>query len=79
MIGSLVKFSCEKRELYFPNLSQYEEFDNQVGLVTKYNKNEDGKEYVSVRWLKPVPYHNGFSKSSNFPLLSFVIISKKLN
>ena len=79
MIGSLVRYSCEKRTLYDPTSPPYAEFENQVGLVVKYNKHEDGSEYVGVKWLKPVPYHNKLSKYSNFPLLSFVIISKKLN
>lgn len=76
MIGSLVKFNWKKRELYYPSSPRYKQFHNQVGLVTSYSKDDRGQESVRVQWLKPVPYFDSFTKISDFPLLSFDIISK---
>tara|TARA_R110000744_G_scaffold24164_14_gene60836 strand:- start:708 stop:944 length:237 start_codon:yes stop_codon:yes gene_type:complete len=75
MIGSLVKFSSKKRDLYFPSNPGYKQFDGSVGLVLSYTKLDPGDEYIKVRWIKPVPYHNGFSTTSNFNLLNFEVIS----
>ncbi len=79
MIGSLVKFSCDKRELYFPSSPLYKEFDGRVGLVISNNKNLNG-EHVRVRWLKPFPRTakgqpiGGLVKHSDFNVLNFEVV-----
>ena len=75
MIGSLVRFSGKKRELYFPRQSTYGLFDNEVGLVTSYNKNALGDEHVRVQWLKPVLQTDGRRATvSDFNLLNFEVV-----
>ena len=72
-VGNLVKFSCDKRGLYFPNSPLYEEFDGRVGLVTSNNKISNG-EHVRVHWLKPFPMMGRFVKYSDFNALNFEIV-----
>lgn len=77
MIGSLVKFSVEKRQLYFPTSHLYGFFDGEVGLVTSHTKNDLGDEYVRVRWLKPVLQKSGHKvEESDFNLLNFEVLNK---
>jgi len=75
MIGSLVRFSAEKRELYFPRQSTYGLFDNEVGLVISYTKIPSGDEHVRVQWLKPVLQTDGRRATvSDFNLLNFEVV-----
>lgn len=77
MIGSLVKFSTERRQLYFPTSSTYGFFDGEVGMVTSYTKNPRGEEHVRVQWLKPVLQTDGRRATvSDFNLLNFDIVSR---
>ena len=77
MIGSLVKFSVEKRQLYFPTSHLYGFFDGEIGLVTSHSKNDFGDEYVRVRWLKPVLHQRGTRiKESDFNLLNFEVLNR---
>ena len=76
MIGSLVRFSTEKRQLYFPTCNTYGFFDGEVGLVISYSKTSRGDEHVRVRWLKPVLQTSGKrAEISDFDLLNFDIVS----
>lgn len=78
-VGNLVKFSCDKRELYFPSSPLYKEFDKRVGLVISNSKNSNG-EHVRVQWLKPFPRMakgkplGGLVKYSDFNALNFEIV-----
>jgi len=73
--GSLVRFSTEKRQLYFPTSSTYGLFDGEVGLVISSTDNH-GDIHVRVRWLKPVLQTNGsYAEISDFNLLNFVVVS----
>ena len=78
MIGSLVKFSCEKRDLFFPNTPRYEVFDERVGLVTSYTKKGTGEEHVRVQWLQQFHwnYHDHHVVFSDFNLLNFEIVGR---
>ena len=79
MIGSLVKFSCDKRKVYFPTCPQYPAFDGQVGLVTSYTKQEaSGDESVRVQWVQPFFWknHDFPVKESDFNLLNFEIVGR---
>ena len=78
MIGSLVKFSCNKRSLYFPALPLYTHFNGHVGFVTSYSKIEEtGDEYICVRWQQPVQLHGrDFVTWSDFNLLNFEILNE---
>ena len=75
MIGSLLKFSSEKRDLYFPNQSRYSHFNNQVGLVTSYSIGNNGDEFVRVRWVKPFKWMDRTVTVSDFNLLNFEVVS----
>ena len=77
MIGSLVKFSCDKRNLYFPTAPQYSAFDGMVGLVTSYTRQEaSGDESVRVQWVKEFYWknHDFPVKESDYNLLNFEIL-----
>jgi hypothetical protein len=79
MIGSLVKFSCERRCYHFPTTPQYPAFDGKVGLVTSYTKKEDsGDESVRVQWVQPFFWanHDFPVKESDFNLLNFEIVGR---
>lgn len=79
MIGSLVKFSCERRGIYFPTTPQYPAFDGKVGLVTSYTKQEaSGDESVGVRWIQPFFWKNHETPvtESDFNLLNFEIVGR---
>lgn len=77
MIGSLVKFSNERRQLYFPTSSTYGFFDGEVGMVTSHTKTHHGEEHVRVQWLKPVLQTDGTRVTvSDFNLLNFDIVSR---
>ena len=76
MIGSLVRFSSEKRDLYFPNASRYSHFDGRVGLVTGHTVNEKGDQFLEVRWVKPWKWMERIVTESSFNLLNFEIVSK---
>ena len=79
MVGSLIKFSCDKRELFFPSQPLYHQFDGAVGLVISYTKKPvSGKESVRVRWVKPVVYHGRNATVSDFDLLNFEVVSASL-
>ncbi len=77
MIGSLVKFSCDKRRTYFPTAPDYPVFDGRVGLVTSYTRQEaSGDESVRVRWVKEFYWrnHDFPVRYSDFNLLNFEIV-----
>ena len=74
MIGSLLKFDCEKRELLRPTSAAYKQFDQQVGLCTEYSINDRGIEHVRVKWLKPVAYHSSAATVSDFALDNFIVV-----
>ena len=77
MIGSLVKFSCDKRKLYFPTAPEYSAFDGKIGLVTSYTKQEaTGDESVRVQWVKEFYWsnHDFPVRHSDFNLLNFEIV-----
>ena len=76
MIGSLVKFSSVKRELYFPNASRYSHFDGRIGLVTGHTVDEVGEQFVEIRWVKPWKWMDRIVTESSFNLLNFEIVSK---
>ena len=78
MVGSLVKFSCDKRSLYFPTSPLYTHFNGHVGLVTSYTKSEvKGGEFISVRWQQPVRFRGGdFITWSDLNLLNFEILNE---
>ena len=70
MIGTLVKFSPEKRELYFPNQPQYPDWHNRNGLVTRFTTDyERGTESARVHWLKP--FERTDYKGEGTPLVTF--------
>lgn len=75
MIGRLVKFSCAKRELYFPTNSRYSHFDGRVGLVTGHTVNEKGDQFLEVRWVKPWRWMERTITESSFNSLNFEVIS----
>ena len=76
MIGSLVKFSSKKRDLYFPNASRYSHFNDQVGLVISHTINEKGEEHVRVKWVKPFKFVTRVFTVSDFNLLNFNVVSR---
>ena len=74
-VGSLVRFSTENRQLYFPTSSTYGHFDEEIGLVIS-STNNHGDIHVRVKWLKPVLQTNGnYAEVSDFNLLNFVVVS----
>ena len=76
MIGSLVKFSCDRRRVFFPTTPAYPLFDGRMGLVTSYTKKDTGDEHVRVRWVKPFYWknHDFPVVESDFNLLNFEIV-----
>jgi len=79
MIGSLVKFSGDRREIHFPSSPQYPAFWGKVGLVTSYTKQEaSGDEHVRVQWVKPFHWQSPeFPVTySDFNLLNFEIVGR---
>jgi hypothetical protein len=76
VIGSLLQFDCEKRQLFHPNAPLYEVFDGVVGLCTNHRVNDRGVPYVRVEWLKPVCHAAVWTKSSSFALDNFIVVGK---
>ena len=74
VIGALLRFDCEKRELFHPTAPLYPEFDGQIGLCLSETKLENGSTYVSVQWLKPVKYHDRVATISHFQLDNFSVV-----
>ena len=73
MIGSLVKYSCEKRKLYMPNCPPYYQFDGELGLVTEHYEEQNS---IRVRWVRPISYLGRTTERSSFSLHSFEVVSK---
>jgi hypothetical protein len=76
MIGSLLKFDCEKRELYSPGAPLYENFDGAVGLCIRHRVNSSGEPYVAVKWLKPVEHGGRLTGTSSFALSNFIVVGR---
>ena len=74
MIGSLLKYDEEKRQLFRPNAPTYKKFDQQVGLCISYVVDAgNGDEHVRVQWLRPKETQTKFS---DFGLNNFIVIEK---
>ena len=76
MIGSLLKFDCDKRKLFCPNAPLYPPFDQQVGLCISHSTNARGEEHVRVQWLKPVHHFGRPATVSDFPLSNFIGVGR---
>lgn len=78
MIGTLVKYSTEKREIFYPTVPSYEMFDGRYGLVIEHSKAPfTGRESVRVQWVNPL-FTSAKKKVvySDFGIHSFEIINK---
>jgi hypothetical protein len=71
MIGSLLKYDCEKRELFRPTAPPYKQFDQQVGLCISHGPSARGEAHVRVEWLKPSETR---TYMSDFSLDSFIVV-----
>ncbi len=76
MIGTLLKFDCEKRKFYSPTAPPYENFDGAVGLCIRHRVNDSGEPYVAVKWLKPVEHFGREAGVSSFALSNFIVVGK---
>ena len=58
-VGDVVMFVCE---------GVYEKwFFGQLGIIKSYTPvGADGNPHCRVEWMNPVPYHDSFSKVSDF-------------
>jgi len=74
VIGSLLKFDCNKRELFHPDSPPYLPFDQQVGLCISHTVNSRGNPHVRVQWLKPVYHFGRFAAVSDFQLDNFIVV-----
>ncbi len=74
LVGSLLRFDGEKRDLFHPTAPEYPEFEGQVGLCVSHRINSKGDAHVAVQWLKPVKYHNQMTTKSHFALDNFVVV-----
>jgi len=76
MIGTLLKFDCEKRALFSPNAPPYKNFDGAVGLCIRHRVNDKGEPYVGVKWLKPVMHGKRLAGTSGFALSNFIVVGR---
>ena len=74
MIGSLLQFDCDKRELFNPTAPRYDVFNGAVGLCVNHRVNDRGEPYVRVEWLKPVQHAGRWAYQSSFALNNFVVL-----